>query len=164
MLAFLVSRTFGPMVKIFGSMLSDVVIFIFLYISIFFIFAGPGQLLFEELPEYSNLGESIKIMFLSSVGNFEYDTYIPLKDVDPYVGYVFITAFMIMISIMLLNFLIAILSNIYSELNNVKNGLYLRRVIHLRKLYNYDSLYSSIVFTPPPFNLFSLVIMPFVIF
>ena len=162
-LAFQVSRTFGPMVKILGSMLYDVMVFIFLYAAIFFIFAGSGQLLFAELAEYEDIGEAMKTIFASSIGEFEYSTYDSLQEVDPYVGYVFITFFLIMISIMLLNFLIAILSATYAQLNDVKNGLYLRRVILMRKYYNYDKYYSSIVFTPPPFNIFSFIIMPFVV-
>ena len=163
-LALQVSRTFGPMVKILTSMIVDVAIFLFLFVAMFFIFAGAGELLFEELDEYKDIVESLKTLFSSCLGEFEYETYDELKSVNPHVGYVFITVFLIIISIMLLNFLIAILSNTYELLNDVKNGLYLKNVIYLRQKYNYDRIYSSLVYANTPFNLFMLILLPFVIY
>jgi len=147
------------MIKIFGTMLMDIIVFIFLYIVLFMIFAGPGQLLFAEISYYRNLGESIKTLIAVSTGQLDYTFYDPLKDVDPWVGYIFSIVFMILTNVMLFNFLIAILSTTYSQLIEVKNGLYLRRVIVLRQYYNYDKYYSSIVFIPPPFNIFSMLTM-----
>ena len=61
---------------------------------------------------------------------------------------------------MLLNFLIAILSTTYSMLNDVKNGLYMRKVIQYRQRYNYDSSYSAIVFAPVPLNIIMIPFLP----
>ena len=163
-LALQVSRTFGPMVKILASMLVNVLIFLVLYAAMFFIFVGAGQLLFAELDAYKDMGEAMKTLFASSIGEFDYSTYDELKDVNPYVGYIFITVFLIMISIMLLNFLIAILSNTYELLNDVKNGLYLKNVINLRQKYNYNDTYSSIVYAGPPFNIFIAFYLPLIIY
>lgn len=87
-----------------------------------------------------------------------------MTDVNPRIGYTFLTLFLVIISIMLLNFLIAILSNTYSMLNEVKNGLYLKNVIGLRQVYNYDKYYSSIVYMPPPFGILTFVMVPFIIY
>ena len=76
----------------------------------------------------------------------------------------FIIAFLIFTMIMLLNFLIAILLNIYSVLNDVKNGLYLRKVLYLRQRYNYDRYYSAILYATPPLNLVAFFLMPVVIY
>ena len=163
-LAMQVSRIFGPMVKIMQSLMVNILIFLFLYAAIFFIFAGVGQMLFQEIDEFKDMIETCKTLFASSFGNFEYVSYDPLKDVDPYVGYIYITVFLVVVGILLLNFLIAILSSTYSGLNKVKNGLYMRRIIQMRQRYQYDKYYSSIVFAPTPFNLLLLPVLPFVVF
>ncbi|CAI2387514.1 unnamed protein product [Moneuplotes crassus] len=155
-----VNRTFGPMVKIITSMIVDVIRFLILFAAMFFIFIGAGQILFSELDEFSDLENSMKTLFASAIGEFEFGTYDDLKDVDPKVGYIFVTAFIIIANIMLLNFLIAILSTTYSELNDVKNGLYMRKVIQFRQKYNYDRKYASIVFAPVPLNMIIFLFVP----
>jgi hypothetical protein len=159
-----VSRTFGPMVKILLSMGVDLIVFLFLFAAIFFVFAGAGQILFEELDGYSDMIEGMKTLFASSMGEFDYGTYDDLKAMDPYVGYVFVTVFIILVTIMLMNFLIAILSNTYELLNEVKNGLYLKNVINNRQKYDYDKHYSGIVFAPPPLNLIFMFVVPFLVY
>jgi len=155
-----VNRTFGPMVKIISSMIVDVMRFLVLFAVLFFIFVGSGQILFAELDAYADLEEAMKTLFASSIGEFDYGTYDNLKDVSPQVGYIFITWFLLIASIMLLNFLIAILSTTYSMLNDVKNGLYMRKVIQYRQRYNYDSSYSAIVFAPVPLNIIMIPFLP----
>jgi len=158
-----VNRTFGPMVKIISTMTIDVIIFLVLFAALFFIFVGSGQILFAELDEFKDLQEAMKTLFASSIGEFDYAIYDNLSDVDPRVGYIFITVFIIIASIMLLNFLIAILSTTYSALNEVKNGLYMRKVIQYRQKYNYNQKYSSIVYAPVPLNLLILPFIPLII-
>ena len=163
-IALQVSRTFGPMVKILTSMIINLILFIVLFCAVFFIFAGSGLLLFQELSGYNDMYISCSTLFSSALGNFDYTIYNSLTDVSPRLGYTFLTLFLITISIMLLNFLIAILSNTYSILNNVKNGLYLKNVISLRQVYNYDKYYASIVSMPPPFGILTFITVPFVIY
>jgi len=152
-IALQVSRTFGPMVRILRSMILDISIFLLLFAAILAVFAGAGQLLFAELKEYSNLGESIKVLFATSIGEFHFETYDPLTDVDPYVGYVFVTIFVLMFNIALLNFLVAILTTTYELLNSVKNGLYLKNVISLRREYK-KSPFDVILFYILPFSFY----------
>jgi len=159
-----VSRTFGPMVKILLSMLMDISIFLFLYVFLFVIFASTGQLLFQELKQFSNIGQSSKTLFAASLGDFDYDLFDNLQDGTPTVGYVYLTIFLLFTAIMLLNFLIAILSNTYAELNDVQNALYLRKVIHLRQRYDYDRHFSAIVYSTPPFNILTIFFAPIVIY
>ena len=158
-----VSRTFGPMVKTLGSMLVDGAIFLLLYVFIFIIFASAGQLLFNELSEFENIVESSKTLFGASLGNFEYVWFDNMSEVSPYTGYIFLTIFLLFTMILLLNFLIAILSNTYANLNDLKNALYLRKVLFLRQRYDYHRLYSAILFGIPPLNVFSLFCTPFII-
>lgn len=128
-----VSRTFGPMVRILKSMIVDIIVFLIFFAAMIAIFAGAGQLMFYELPNYSDIGEATKVLFSSAIGQFDYSTYDGLTSVNVWVGYIYITVFVVIFNIMLLNFLIAVLSNTYEQLNTVKDGLYLKNVISLRR-------------------------------
>ena len=150
-----VSRTFGPMVKILKSLIIDIFVFLILFAVMFAIFAGAGQVLFYELSgSYSDIGEAIRTLFSSAIGEFDYSIYDGLTDVDPWVGYIYITVFLLLFHITLLNFLIAILSNTYDEHNVVKNGLYLKNVISLRREYK-KSPFDVVIFAILPISFYA---------
>jgi Polycystin cation channel len=158
-----VNRNIGPMVKILGSMFIDVSIFLVLFVTIFLIFLAIGQLLFEELAEFTSPTDAAITLFSASLGNFDYSIFNVFATSKMYAGYVYLTIYLLYTSIMLLNFLIAILSNTYARNNFVKNGLYLRNVLHLRQRYDYDRLYSSITYSAPPLNIITFILTPLII-
>ena len=157
-----VSKTFGPMVKILGSMLLDVTIFMLLFAALFLIFNAIGQLVFSELPAFSSPIQTAITLFSACLGNFDYTIFNNCTEVSPNLGYIFLTIFQLFTMIMLLNFLIAILSNTYANLNDVQIGLYLRKVLFLRQRGGYDSHYSAIIFAIPPLNIVAFVLLPFI--
>ena len=159
-----VNRNIGPMVKILGSMFIDVSIFLVLFVTIFLIFLAIGQLLFEELNEFTSPTDAAITLFSASLGNFDYSIFNSFSTLKMYSGYIYLTLYLLYTSIMLLNFLIAILSNTYARNNNVKNGLYLRNVLHLRQRYDYDRFYSSIIYSAPPLNVITFILTPLIIF
>ena len=157
-----VSKTFGPMVKILGSMLLDVTVFMLLFAALFLIFNAIGQLIFQELPQFNSPIQTAITLFSWCLGNFDYNIFNNWTEVSPYVGYIFLTVFQLFTMIMLLNFLIAILSNTYANLNDVQIGLYLRKVLFLRQRGGYDSHYSAIIYAVPPLNIIAFVLLPFI--
>ena len=159
-----VSRTFGPMIKILGTMFVDVVVFLVLFATIFLIFLAIGQLLFEELNEFTSPIDTAKTLFTIWFGGFAYSVFNTLSNSLRIAGYIYLTVFIFFVAIVLINFLIAILSNTYEILKDVSNGLYLRRVLQLRQVYDYNRLYSSIIFATPPLNFLSIVTFPLTLY
>ena len=159
-----VSKTFGPMVKILGSMLLDVIIFMLLFAVIFLIFASIGLQIFQDLDPFLNPTQTLITLFSACLGNFDYAIFDIATKVPPMVGYIYITLFLILIMIMLLNFLIAILSNTYRIFTDVQIGLYLRKVLYLRQRINYVENYSWIVSAVPPLNIIMFPIIPLVVY
>ena len=157
-----VSKTFGPMVKILGSMLLNVSIFMLLFVALFLIFAAIGLLIFQDLDSFSTPTLTLTTLFSACLGNFDYTIFDPAQEVSPYVGYIYLTIFLLFTMIMLLNFLIAILSNTYANLNDVQIGLYLRKVLYLRQRSNYDERFSSIIYALPPLNIISFLMLPLI--
>lgn len=147
------NRTFGPMIKTINVMFYDLLTFLVVFLCIFAIFEVTGQLLFSEIEIYSSFVESCTTLFSSALGGFAYSDYSHLVDVNKNVGYLFLTAYLIVSAIMLLNFLIAIFSETYTTLTEKKLGLYIKEVICLRREYEYHPMYSSIVYGMVPFNM-----------
>ena len=130
------------MVKILGSMLLDVIIFMLLFTAIFLIFASVGFLIFQDLNQFLSPTQTLIALFSACLGNFDYSIFDSTTKVPPMVGYIYMTLFLILTMIMLLNFLIAILSNTYRILTDVQIGLYLRKVLYLRQRSSYDERFS----------------------
>ena len=65
--------------------------------------------------------------------------------------------------IMLLNLIIAIMSNTYEELKNNSFGLYYDGIIEAMPVFKNDRRYGALIATVPPFNLLVVFFMPFFI-
>jgi hypothetical protein len=66
-------------------------------------------------------------------------------------------------AVTLVNFLIAIISNVYDKLSKISIGLYLKAIISLRQGTQKDSRYSSLVSAVSPFNALIFLFTPFIV-
>lgn len=163
MLAFRLNRLFGPMAKTMASMFVDVLQFLGLFFTIFVVFMASGTLLFSELPEYKDYTDAFNTLFAASFANYDPTIYANSQNVEPFVGYIFISVYLIVSSVLLLNFLIAILSTTYSSIQEQKNGLYIQEVIQHMQRNGYHPKYSSLVTATVPFNILFLPLTPLII-
>jgi len=99
-------------------------------------------------------------LFSASLGDFTYDDFEEMKGFDKYLGIFFLTSYLIVSMVTLLNFLIAILSNTYSYLTEQKNAMYLKEIIILRQKYRYDKRYSAMVSAFVPANILMIMLNP----
>ena len=74
------------------------------------------------------------------------------------------TAYLIMTTIVLLNFIIAILADIYSQLQSNSKNLYYNQLIKIKQYSGEDKHYSSLVAAVVPFNIVILPFVPFLIY
>ena len=119
-LIFRASEFLGPFIKVIGKMFADIIIFFILYILILISFASVGTLAFFRTSAYTNLYESVITLFGSSLGGFDYSA------IDSTFGDIYLSVFLIVSLILLLNLLIAILSTTYSYYETRGRGLYLQ--------------------------------------
>ena len=73
------------------------------------------------------------------------------------------TVFIGITAIALINFLIGVISDVYSKLSTISIGLYLKNLINLRHILENDMHYSSLVSAIPPFNFVIMIFCPFII-
>jgi hypothetical protein len=137
LLLFRLTRFLGPLVKMIQNMMTDILIFMILFLIQLIIFASVGNLLFASVTEYSSFYEANITLFSSALGNFDF-TVLDDSDKSWYISDSFLFVFLILNLVLLLNLLIAILSSTYALLENKKLVLYINEILKLRSTLEYD--------------------------
>jgi hypothetical protein len=125
------------MIKIVVSMLKDLATFSILWIIQLFIFACIGFLIFGELPEYHGLTDTVILLLQTSLGSWDFNIYNELE-IGSTFGIIFHVIVIIMNLILLLNLVIAILTETYIRFSKVKLGLYYDGVVDAISALKYD--------------------------
>ena len=160
-LLFRLTRFLGPLIKMLQNMIYDMAIFLILYGTQLLVFASIGNLLFSSVNPYSSLYSALKILFSSSLGNFDFAV-LASNNKSQILGDIYLIIFIILNNILLLNLLIAILSSTYALLEDKKVVLYINEIIKLRSSLEYNEKWSSLISTFPPWNLIAVVLTPFI--
>lgn len=159
-----VSRTFGPMIEILLNMLKQVGVFSIIYSCVFFIFFISMRILFFSIPEFQGEKDAFLTLFSASLNSFKFEIF--NNDdmlIDSWFGFITMILFLGVFSVTLLNFLIAIISNVYNKLSQSGIGLYLKSLINIRQILQNDEKYSSLVSAVPPFNVVVFFFIPFIL-
>ena len=160
---FRLTRFLGPLVKMIENMMSDISIFMILFITQLVVFASIGNLLFSDTDAYSNFYEALKTLFNAAMATFDFTSF-DTSSKSKYIGHAFLVIFVVLNNILLLNLLIAILSSTYAQLEDKKLVLYINEILKLRPASEYDRRCSSLVSTFAPWNIIALIFTPAIMF
>jgi hypothetical protein len=149
------------MLTIIFEMLEDLGIFIVLWFLLLLIFSSSGFIIFNELDAYKSLYSVLIVHFESSLGNWALKIYDGLS-LDDRTGEVFHLISVIINMILMLNLVIAILSETYARLAPQRLGLYYDGLIASMPGYQFDRRFGILILIPPPLNV--IVIFPTLIF
>jgi len=145
-LLFRVNNFIGPMLNIIQNMLEEIIKFILIYLIILVVFATSALLFFQNLNEFKDVTQSFTTLLSASFGSFRFNIFEAEEMVvTTDFGYFFLILYMIVSNVVLLNFIIAILSNTYLKLINVSKALSLNEIIKIRSIFEYDSKYSGLI-------------------
>ena len=114
-------------------------------------------------PNYENLFEASKTFIMASLGNFDLYQYDITDDWKRYYGIFLHLAVLFSNMILMINLLIAIMSDTYSSLSEVRTGLYWAQVIKEMPKLAHDKYYGSLAMFPFPFGWLSIISMPFLL-
>lgn len=153
------TRTFGPMLRIIIVMFGDVLKFLFIWSVMLLCLSSVAGLLFGELDQYADFIDVIFIMFGTGLGNYDLGAFDTLQ-IGPVVGEVYIILVVLINSIVLLNFIIAILADTYGKLSSQSLGLYYDGIIARIPVYEDDSRYGGLIIGTPPFNVLAVLLVP----
>ena len=163
-----VNATFGPLLTMIWLMLKSMFTFLVLYILNLLIFAIISTILMFPSPnkKYSSVGNSAITLFEASLGTFDFDEldrgHVGFIDTF-YLTEIYFTLFLLINLILLMNLLIAILSNIYSYYETKSSALYNIQIIRLQTNYQNDEYYGCLICSPNPFSIF-INIIPLILF
>ena len=159
------SKTFGPMIEIISAMIKLLVVFAFLFAAIMVIFMFTGVVLFYDVTEFKTFDSTVRYLFAAALGSFDFSTYEQGMTVSKTIGYLYIALYEILMNITLLNFLIAILSEIYGFLKERSDSLYHKNIIRIKQIqFLKNKYYSCLVALPPPLNLAISPFTPFIVY
>jgi hypothetical protein len=159
------SSEIGPLVKIVGKMAGDFVNFVVLYVILVVMFGIVGNLNFLlHLPsEYGQLFTSILTVLDASVGNYTFELFSGIVGNKFLVlfGDVYAIVIVICFNILILNLIIAILSNTYNMFDTKSAGLYLSKILNTRDEMAYNENYGAFLLCMIPLNMVNLPFVPY---
>ena len=141
------------MAKDFGNFL-----LIYLILLLMFCLVGNYNFVFSVY-EFGSLFDSLMLLIDSSMGNYDFSVCEQIEDdLEEDFCKTFMMVAVIVFTILILNLIIAILSNTYNLFDKQKSGLFLSKILSTRDELEYDDHYSAFISGMSPFN---FVLIPF---
>ena len=153
------TKFLGPLLKMISLMLWEILTFMVLYVIILIIYSSIGTLLFYSDDQYQDFWTAFITLFSSTLGNFDF-TELSTQAKGKLVGDLYLISFLVITAILTLNLLVAILTNIYQNLESKRFVLYISEILKLKSSHCYDKRASGLISTPPPWNIFPLLLSP----
>jgi len=149
------NESIGPLIKIVGKMQQDFFNFVILYSLMTIMFGIVGNINFiYDLTEFEGMFESILTVIDASLGNYDITIFDKIESGGMAVfGKVYMISIIVMFNILLMNLVIAILANTYSEFESGSTGLYLSKILSTRDEVEYDQNYGAFLSAMPPINI-----------
>ena len=119
------TRFLGPLIIIIKKMLRDLAKFLVIYSLVLVVFSCTGYMIFIELDSFKDKTNSLFTMFYCSIGSFDLKIFDKTQFIKPVYGMVFFIIYLTTTLIILLNFLIALMSDTYTTFKVKGNLLYL---------------------------------------
>jgi len=100
------------------------------------------------------------MLFASALGDWDFSIYDELGENKKYIGILFHIIVICANMLLLLNLVIAIMSDTYANLADVKLGLYSQGIIEAMPSYKFDKHYGGLICMIPPFNILAFLLLP----
>jgi hypothetical protein len=153
----LITKRFGPVVRSISIIVINAVkYFMLFFLSMFGFTLVFNVLFYRQDPSFETLGSSFKVLFDFSTGNIDFHIF---GDRDE-LGGVLTIAWTFVSMIIILNIIIAFITNRYSNMEPQANADYASLLYSSYKTYQFDKHYSSLVMFPVPTNLILVLLSP----
>ena len=143
-------------------MANDFINFVIIYVVLLIMFSIVGNLNFMQVvPELATYFDSLMTLVDASMGNYDFGIFDQIEDNELMkdLGKVYLVVMVLVFTILILNLIIAILSNTYNIFDPKSNGLYLSKILSTRDELLYDENYGAFLSSMTPLN---VVVLPFV--
>lgn len=150
-------KQFGPLLRMIYLMMKEVVNFFIIFFCLGICSAAVFTALFNDSSSwFVNSYISVRTLFQAALGTFE------IGDFHDNVGLggVIYGIYLLIANIIFLNILIAIISNVYSEISTRGESEHRTVLISFYKKWCWDPKYGFLIFLPPPFTYISIILCP----
>jgi hypothetical protein len=148
-----ITRTFGKILSMITVIFSDIVPYLCLNLFVIIAFALLAHMTFYRADSFSTFIQSVSTLFNASVGSFDMNTFDYTQMAE---GSTFMTIWIVISNVMLLNLLIAVLSIRYETLAPEAEADYVTLLYSFYKGMAYHVEYGALVSFPPPFNILQI--------
>jgi len=157
---FEVHSVIGPFVKMVKQMAAKMGTFGLLFLILLLLFSLVSYIFTSyDITVYRDVYRCIISLFQASVGVFDLNQMNERTSTE-----LFTLLFVVIFNIMLLNLLIAILSQVYTVINMQGDMLYVNELVTLHSLYAPHNHYGSVIASYPPFNMiFGYILLPMLV-
>jgi hypothetical protein len=148
-----VYQPLGELVILVKGMTWEVLNFVFIYLVSILGFGIAFYGLFQSTPDFYNAEFSFLSLFSLTLGNLEYSSFATNSEVVNALGIILAVLFVVFTTVILLNLLIAQMSNVYADIKCKANQEWSFMYAKLTKDYLVRENQSSLRMLPPPLNL-----------
>ena len=114
-----------------------------------------------DLGEFEGMFESILTVINASLGNYDLDKFDEIPNGSlAILGKIYMIAIVVTFNILLMNIIIAILSNTYGYYESGSTGLYLSKILSSRDEIEYDLNFGAFLSAIPPINILQIPFVP----
>ena len=154
------TSVFGPLIRTMMAMMQDLITFFLLFTLQLIAFSCVGILAFGMLKPYETLFDAFIMFFATAMGNFDFEVYDEMGPGKKYYGIAFHIVVILCNLLLMLNLVIAIMSDTYAKLSQVQLGLYSVGIIEAIPSYKNDKRYGGLIVMTPPISLFAYPLWP----
>jgi len=152
----------GRFLGIVKRMLSEVfLIFVFWLINLS-VFSILAEASFPDLSEYAKATEAFRTLFFACFGTFDFERIAETRLGEKY-GYAFLLIFLIINMFLFMNLFIAAITVLFSVYEKNSNVYQMIETLKVRSTTQADKNFSILISMLPPFNIFLLILGPFVV-
>ena len=151
----------GPLIRMTFLMSELLVKYLFIYVLVTVCASTVFTLiLYDSSAMYETFTKSMTTCFSGFIQNLNVSGF----DKRVNLGRFMLMFYTTLTGILLINLLIALLSNVYQELSRVVEASHRAVLIQYFRIYKWDKNYGFLIFLTSPFNLINFLVLPFTFF
>ena len=159
-LVLMITKLYGPFIRVMFSIFWHVVSFFIVVICITFLCAQCFCLYFRNSDEkYKLFFESFITLFNTAWGQVDFT----FTDLDIF-GEICLIGFTTLSNIMLFNLIVAIVNNLFDSYHEKAEAESRAKIVLAHERKKWDDRYGLLILFPAPINIFSLVLIPYLLF
>lgn len=160
MLVLITNKRIGPFLRMMNLMLAEHILFILTFAVLLFMSAAVFTAMFYHISDsYTSFLVSMRTLWAAALATFDMEAF---GDYNIFGG-LLLSIYLLLSNVMLLNLIIALLSNVYSNLmQRVDSGHHAVVIIYYDRWY-WDDIYGILIFMPCPFTYLVTFAIPFLL-